>query len=94
MAQAQNKIDRMVISVDLSCGKITKVVGAASTYIDPILNNKDRVVVNKPMDCNATYDRVWKNDTLKFVGSIFWTHSSPGCGWVLQDGWYQWVCDH
>jgi hypothetical protein len=96
MAEKPAKITRMVITMNLGTGKIDKVVGMDDADIDRAIAAKS--VDAKNLDkykttLNDAYNEFWEKDP-RFVGSLFWTHSSPGCGWVLQDGWYQWICDH
>lgn len=70
---------QLVIRMDLESGKIIKITDEHGKEAGKL-------------DCTAAYERLWSKDP-KFVASLFWTHSSPGCGWCLQDGFYNWICD-
>jgi hypothetical protein len=87
------KITRMVITVHLDTGEIDKVVGMNDADINNAIaaNSVPSNKLDKDTTLYETYQQLWRKNP-KFVGSIFWTHSSPGCGWVLQDGWYQYIC--
>lgn len=87
------KITRMVITVHLDTGEIDKVVGMNDADIDKAIaaNSVPSNKLDKDKTLYDTHQQLWCKNP-KFVGSIFWTHSSPGCGWVLQDGWYQYIC--
>jgi hypothetical protein len=96
MAAKPGKITRLVITVNLGTGKIDKVVGMDDADIDKAIAEKSAVAENLDRyktTLDVAYNKFWEKEP-RFVGSIFWTRSSPGCGWVLQDGWYQWICDH
>lgn len=83
----------MVVSINVTTGKIEMVKGV----------EKDKVPEMKAaLDTHGfeayeenDYDEV-KSALSKLTESpilLVHTHSSPGCEWVLQDGWWRKVCN-
>jgi len=83
----------MVVAIDVSSGKVTKVKGVEQdklAQMNAALENfgfeaeeeKNYVVLEKELSKPSD------NPAL-----ILHTHSSPGCSWVFQDGWWRKVCN-
>jgi hypothetical protein len=83
----------MVVAIDVTSGKITKTVGveqnnlaqmnaALENFGFPAYEEKNYVEIEKELS------KPTDNPIL-----ILHTHSSPGCSWVLQDGWWRKVCN-
>jgi hypothetical protein len=70
---------KMVITMDLETGKIEKVTDERG---NPATEPKTR---------SDAQEELWGKSP-QHVAVILYTHSSPRCGWVVVDGWPQWVC--
>jgi hypothetical protein len=70
---------QMVITADTQTGEIVSIVdekGNKATRVDP-----------------EELEKIYKSeDGLKFVGTILYGHSSPGCFYVVLGGWGFKIC--
>jgi hypothetical protein len=106
-AMAQTKV--AVIAVDLATGKFIDpntgkpvydykksgaIFGIDATLYSKLLDQakKDKSYIPPKSLNEKSFESKYPN--IKEFAKLYFTKSSPGCGWVLQDGWYQYVCDH
>ena len=77
MTEGRSK--QMIITADTQTGKIVSVVdekGKKATRVDP--EEMDKIYASE--------------DGFKFVGTVLYTHSSPGCYYIVSGGWAYRIC--
>lgn len=94
MAQYQQKKGYLtIVAIDVNSGKITKVKGVEQDK----LAQMNAALENFGFDAEAekNYGEIEKELSKPTDNPILilHTHSSPGCTWVLQDGWWRKVCN-
>ena len=83
----------MVVTMDVDSGKITRVVGVETQNIANITTALDNY--GFPAEEVKNYLEIEKELSKPTDRCAFMlhTHSSPGCSWVFQDGWWRRVCN-
>lgn len=70
---------QMIIKGDTETGKIISIEdenGSSATKLES-------------QDLDELYEA---KDGFKYVGTILWSHESPGCFWVILGGWPFRIC--
>jgi hypothetical protein len=85
--------DLMVVSIDVTSGKIERVKGVEKAKVAEMNAALDHIGFeayeeNNYVEIKAALSKVTESPIL-----LLHTHSSPGCEWVLQDGWWRKVCN-
>jgi hypothetical protein len=87
------KGDLMVVSINVTTGKIVKVKGVEQAKVAEMNAALDAHGFDAYIEKN--YNEIEKELSKPADSPILLlhTHSSPGCEWVLQDGWWRKVCN-
>ena len=92
-APEPKKGDLMVVSIDVTTGKIVSVKGVEKGKVNDMkaaleLHGFPAYEIDSYDDVRQSLSKVTESPIL-----LVHTHSSPGCEWVLQDGWWRKVCN-
>ena len=84
----------MVVAINVGTGEIYKVKGVTQDNVVKMNQALDQFgfEANEESNYPEIKDRLSKGTDR--AGFLVHTKASPGCQWVLQDGWWRYVCDH
>ena len=83
----------MLVVMDVESGEIVKVVGIEqqnTSNIHKALDDYGFLAAKEPNYAQLEKELSKPADRCAFM---LHTHSSPGCSWVFQDGWWRKVCN-
>lgn len=83
----------MVVSINVTSGKIEKVKGVEKAKVAEMNACLDTHGFEAYEENNYTVIRSELSKLTESPVLLVHTHSSPGCEWVLQDGWWRKVCN-
>ena len=87
------KAELMLVTVEVETGKVLSVDGVETENVEPVREALKRYGYPAPRISDYEQVRSAFSKPSDNCAVILHTRSSPGCSWVMQDGWWRKVCN-